>query len=91
MHDHEKNRCKQIFDAISPYLDRELDGAMCMEFTRHMEGCEPCKRYLESIRATRDTLRRMGEAEDLPEAEAEALLQQCLKTFRAKIETKDTP
>ncbi len=91
MRDHGQVHCRQIFDAISPYLDRELDESMCVELTRHMDGCEPCKRYLESIRATRDALRRMGEAEDLAGAEADALLQECLKTFRAKIETKDTP
>lgn len=90
MHDHGHGDCKKLFDAVSPYLDRELDAADCAEFTRHMEGCEPCKRYLESIRATRDALRRVGEAPDLPESEAQSLLDECLKTFRTKIESQST-
>ena len=90
MRDHGHGDCKKLFDAISPYLDREPDEDTCADFARHMEGCEPCKRYLESIRATRDALRRVGEVPDLPEAEAQSLLDECLKTFRTKIESQST-
>lgn len=91
MHDHGQSDCKQLFDAISPYLDHELDGAACDEFTRHMMDCEPCRRYLESIRATRDALRRVGETSELSTAEAEALLQDCLRVFRAETGSQCTP
>ena len=91
MHDHGQSECRQLFDAVSPYLDRELDGAACDEFTRHMADCEPCQRYLDSIRATRDALRCVGEIPELPTAEAEALLQDCLRIFRAQAGCKGTP
>jgi len=91
VHDHEPGECKQLFDAISPYLDRELDAPTCDDIARHMEDCAPCRLYIESIRATRETLHRLGETEELEAGEAEALLQECLKTFRAATQPRTDP
>lgn len=90
-HDSGHGECKQLFDAISPYLDRELDGPTCEEIAHHMEHCEPCRLYIESIKATREVLRRLGGAEELDSRDAEALLKECLKTFRATVQPLDNP
>ena len=91
MHDHGPGECKQLFDAISPYLDRELDAPTCDDIAHHMEDCAPCRLYIESIRATRETLHRLGQTEEFDAGEVEALLQECLKTFRSAIQPRTAP
>lgn len=57
-HDHGKGSagCKAIFERLSEYLDEELDPSVCADVDEHMEGCAPCKKYLESLRRTVATL-----------------------------------
>ncbi len=83
VHDH--GDCRELFDLISPFLDRELDEATCEEITRHMQACLPCRRYVESMRATRDVLHQMGEKDPVPAAEAEDLLRDCLSAVRPRL------
>ncbi len=83
MHDH--GDCRELFDLISPFLDRELDESTCEEIMRHMEACPPCQRYVESMRATREVLHRMGETDPVPAAEAEGLLRDCLNAVRSRL------
>jgi RNA polymerase sigma-70 factor (ECF subfamily) len=44
--------CKQIFAALSAYLDGELPVANCRELERHLKGCQPCLAYLENLKTT---------------------------------------
>lgn len=91
MHDHAHGDCPQLFDLLSPYLDEELDGASCEDLRRHLDDCVPCRRYLDSLRATRDALHRMARAEVVPESDAGPLLSSCLEAFRAKIRGERSP
>jgi len=45
-------RCRKMFAALSDYLDRELDPAMCAKLEAHLEGCKPCVGYLASLEET---------------------------------------
>jgi RNA polymerase sigma-70 factor (ECF subfamily) len=45
-------RCKQIFAALSEYLDGELPVKNCRELERHLKGCQPCLAYLENLKTT---------------------------------------
>jgi RNA polymerase sigma-70 factor (ECF subfamily) len=45
-------RCKKIFAGLSDYLDGELDDFSCKEIETHMNGCEPCKKFLRSLEST---------------------------------------
>jgi RNA polymerase sigma-70 factor, ECF subfamily len=45
-------RCKSIFAGLSDYLDGELDDFSCEEIETHMNGCEPCKKFLRSLEST---------------------------------------
>jgi len=45
-------RCKKMFAALSDYLDGELDDFSCEEIETHMDGCEPCKKFLRDLEAT---------------------------------------
>lgn len=91
LHDHGQGDCRQLFDALSPYLDGELVGASCEDLRRHMSECTPCQRYLDSLQATRDALHRMAKVEVISEADAEPLLRSCLAAFRAKIRGERSP
>ncbi len=52
MHDHGSENCREIFARLSEYLDDELEAALCNEMKGHLDGCEPCKVFLESLRRT---------------------------------------
>ena len=51
-------RCKRIFDMLSDYLNTDLPFKNCRELERHLEGCEPCIAYLESLKTTVEACRR---------------------------------
>lgn len=42
-------RCRSMFAGLSDYLDGELDDFSCEEIEAHLEGCEPCKKFLRSL------------------------------------------
>jgi RNA polymerase sigma-70 factor, ECF subfamily len=51
-------RCKAMFAELSNYLDEQLDDSLCEELQRHLGGCEPCKAFLSSLKATVEQCRR---------------------------------
>lgn len=51
-------RCKAMFAELSNYLDEQLDDSLCEELERHLNGCEPCKAFLSSLKATVEQCRR---------------------------------
>jgi RNA polymerase sigma-70 factor (ECF subfamily) len=51
-------RCKAMFAELSNYLDEQLDDSLCEELERHLDGCEPCKAFLASLKATVEHCRR---------------------------------
>jgi RNA polymerase sigma-70 factor (ECF subfamily) len=42
-------RCRQIFAALSEYLDETLDPGMCDELEKHLAGCQPCEAFLSDL------------------------------------------
>lgn len=44
--------CREIFAALSDYVDEELPRDMCKQVEKHMGGCPPCEAFLESLRET---------------------------------------
>jgi RNA polymerase sigma-70 factor (ECF subfamily) len=56
-------RCKAMFAELSNYLDEELDDSLCEELQKHLDGCKPCKAFLDSLEATIEQCRTLpGEA-----------------------------
>jgi anti-sigma factor RsiW len=47
-----------MFAELSNYLDEQLDDSLCEELERHLGGCEPCKAFLSSLKATVEQCRR---------------------------------
>lgn len=74
---HDPASCRELFDLLSAYLDGDLDAERCCALRDHVKDCAPCVAYLESLRATRDSLRAMGSGSALGEEETMRLLQEC--------------
>ena len=51
-------RCKEMFAELSNYLDEQLDDSHCDELERHLNGCEPCKVFLATLKATVEQCRK---------------------------------
>lgn len=51
-------RCKKIFALLSAYLDSELPSSNCRELERHIQGCQPCIAYLDSLKTTIQACRK---------------------------------
>jgi RNA polymerase sigma-70 factor (ECF subfamily) len=44
--------CKELFAELSEYLDGALDDRLCEELEKHMDGCQPCQAFLNSLKQT---------------------------------------
>ena len=73
-------RCKKIFAELSDYLDGQLDDFSCEELEAHMNGCQPCKKFLRSVE---NTIKQCQQSPaDRPDPnEAAALRKQILATY----------
>jgi anti-sigma factor RsiW len=72
-------RCKQIFAALSEYLDGELPVKNCRELERHLKDCEPCLAYLENLKTTIQACRNLRIAKNpRPSARVRKALRQAV-------------
>jgi RNA polymerase sigma-70 factor (ECF subfamily) len=44
--------CREIFAALSDYLDKTIDPAFCESLEKHMAGCNPCEAFLADLERT---------------------------------------
>ena len=44
--------CKQVFELLSQYLDRELPPGECADIEKHIADCPPCIDFLDSLKKT---------------------------------------
>jgi RNA polymerase sigma-70 factor, ECF subfamily len=73
-------RCKKIFAGLSDYLDGQLDDFSCEELENHLNGCEPCKKFLRSLETAIQRCQHFpGERPD--PKQAAALRKQLLATY----------
>lgn len=75
-----RGRCRKMFAGLSDYLDGELDDFSCNEIEVHLEGCEPCKKFLRSLEAAIQTCQQ-SPAECPDRNKAAALRKQLLATY----------
>ena len=45
-------RCRELFAALSDYLDEKLDDSMCDKMEAHMGDCRPCQAFLVTLEQT---------------------------------------
>lgn len=58
-------KCEELLKILSDYVDGEIDPSLCKEFERHLEGCDPCKIVVDTVRKT-ITLYRESEVYEIP-------------------------
>ncbi len=44
--------CRQIFAALSDYLDHAIDPQLCTKLEKHLSGCAPCESFLHDLEKT---------------------------------------
>ncbi len=69
-------RCRKMFAGLSDYLDGELDDFSCEEIETHMNGCEPCKKFLRSLEQSIEQCQQSPA--DCPDRERAAVLRKKL-------------
>lgn len=75
-----KGNCRKMFAGLSDYLDGELDDFSCEEIAAHIEGCKPCKKFLDSLKASIQTCQQSPQ--DCPDRKkAASLRKQLLATY----------
>ena len=45
-----RSGCGEMFDRLSEYLDGDLPDDVGERMRRHIEDCDPCVRFVESLR-----------------------------------------
>ena len=74
-HEHGSRNCHEVFARLSEYIDGELPENLCEMIDGHMQDCEPCVAFLDSLRRTVDWIGGQDRAkmpDDLREAVCEA-------------------
>ncbi len=62
-----KMSCREIFENLSAYIDEELDPSLCEEIQKHMEGCNPCVAFLNTLKKTVTLYKYSGTENEVPE------------------------
>ncbi len=55
--------CKQLFAMLSRYIDADLPLETCADIERHLQGCEPCVAFLNTLRRTAELCQQYEPAE----------------------------
>jgi len=58
--------CKELVDLLVDYLDGALDPETLNALDRHLADCEPCLAFLNTYKATCNSVREVA-AEEMPE------------------------
>jgi RNA polymerase sigma-70 factor, ECF subfamily len=72
--------CKVLFAQLSDYLDEQLDDSLCEKLEEHLDGCEPCKAFLDSLEATIKELRTLP-SETLSKVEGAKIRRDVLSRY----------
>jgi anti-sigma factor RsiW len=62
-----KLSCREILENLSAYIDAELDPSLCDEIEQHMQDCNPCVAFLNTLKKTVVLYKYRGKEEGIPE------------------------
>lgn len=79
-------KCEDMLELLGDYVDGQIDPALCKEFERHLEGCNPCKIVIDTVKET-VTLYKGTDVYELPAPFRERLHQ----TLRERWQEKRSP
>lgn len=58
-HDGMSMTCRELFARLSEYVDGELSQEICEEIRKHLDGCDPCVNFANTLKATANLCRRL--------------------------------
>jgi anti-sigma factor (TIGR02949 family) len=70
-HDGMSMTCRELFERLSEYVDGELSQELCQEIRKHMDSCEPCVNFANTLKKTADLCRRLPSTPIPPEVAAD--------------------
>jgi anti-sigma factor (TIGR02949 family) len=70
-HDGMSMTCRELFERLSEYVDGELTQEVCAEIRNHMDGCDPCVNFANTLKTTADLCRRLPSKPIPPEVAAD--------------------
>jgi len=82
--------CKALFASLSDYLDGTLQAEMCRELEEHIQHCQPCEAFLDTLRATVEGMRKVSPAKPDP-ATAARVRNAILQQYRAALQSCAKP
>lgn len=56
-------QCREMLEALSDYIDGELEARLCAEIEAHMRECTDCRVMVDTLRKTVVLYRTHGQAE----------------------------
>lgn len=62
--------CKEVFAKLSDYIDGDLDPELCRCLDEHMQDCEPCVAFIQTLRQTVQLCNELPQ-ENAPQLSAE--------------------
>ena len=72
-------RCRNLFAALSDYLDGVVDEAVCEEMQVHLSDCKPCEAFLANLESVVKRSRSLDVK--CPPEKAAKMRQQLLKSY----------
>lgn len=60
-----EKRCREVFAALSEFLDGTLPPTTCRSLEDHLRECKPCLAYLETLKSTIHACREY-KVQDIP-------------------------
>ncbi|MGB9689174.1 anti-sigma factor family protein [Thermogutta sp.] len=80
-------KCQDLLAALNAYIDGEIDPQLCEVLQRHLQGCNPCRVVVDTLRQT-VTLYKGEEPYELPPELHERLHNYLRQKWQAKFKTK---
>lgn len=79
--------CREVFAALSAYLDAELPEDLCERMEAHMRGCAPCVAFVNSLRRSVRLCRELETSETAGplKEEARAELEAAYRAWRERV------
>lgn len=80
----QKLSCKEIFEMLSQYLDRELPPEVCDCMETHIQGCPPCVDFVKTLEKTVRICRDL-QAQQKPAAISPALREELKAAYQRSV------
>lgn len=81
------SNCKDLFAALSEYLDADLPAGDCAAIEAHIADCAPCVKFVASLKQTVRLCKDCGPAAELPPL-SEDVRQRLLDAYQESIKRK---